>query len=312
MATPMTSVQFKTILVNEGLTVVEYGSWATHNRNHVGAWGPTNGVMIHHTAGVFPGLVDYIYNGDANLPGPLAQASITKDGVVHLTGWGRANHAGSGDSNVLSAVIAENYGAAPPPPTQNNTDGNIYFIGFECENLGDGVDPYPPVQLAAMKAAAAAVCRFYGWSAKSTIGHKEWTNQKIDPVFSMPDFRTDVQTLLSSPAPGPVDPDPNPPPVATPEFGSPATTYGVYDDGSVETVIMRGSGVSTVLASRPGHVALKAEYDSALASVNTALAANRNALAATQNTNTQTDYNNLVASGVPDVTARRVSGYTGP
>lgn len=309
MATPMTADQFKTALINEGCRVVEHHpDWATHNRNSVGAWGPTNGVMIHHTAGVGPDMADYIWNGDSSLPGPLAQGYISKDGVIHLTGWGRANHAGSGDSNVLAAVIAESYGSAPPAPTLSDTDGNTRFVGFECENLGDGVDPYPAVQLTAMKKAAAAVCRFYGWSAKSTIGHKEWTNTKIDPTFSMATFRTDVQTLLNSPAPGPIT-DPTWP--VEDGNGTLTTWYAIYDSGKVERISARGDGPQPVLAG-PGRYVTLSEYNAAVAAVQSTVATARANRDATQNTNLKADYDALRALGVSDASARRMSGYTGP
>ena len=49
MAPPMTPATFLSALKAEGVTVVEVGSWRTHNRNSKGAWGPVHGVMIHHT-----------------------------------------------------------------------------------------------------------------------------------------------------------------------------------------------------------------------------------------------------------------------
>ncbi|MET4924526.1 N-acetylmuramoyl-L-alanine amidase, partial [Streptomyces sp. PSRA5] len=49
MATPMSASSFIRALKDEGLTVVEVGDWRTHNRNHVGPWGPVHGVMMHHT-----------------------------------------------------------------------------------------------------------------------------------------------------------------------------------------------------------------------------------------------------------------------
>lgn len=79
-------------------------------------------------------------DGHPALPGPLCHGVITKDGTVHLVGHGRANHAGLGDDDVLRAVIAEK---GLPPDNQANTDGNRHFYGFECENLGDGEDPWP-------------------------------------------------------------------------------------------------------------------------------------------------------------------------
>lgn len=108
MSAPMSADRFIGALRAEGLTVVEVGAWRTHNRNHKGPWGPVNGVMVHHT--VTHGTaytVQLCRDGDAALPGPLCHGVITKDGRVHLVGYGRANHAGAGDSAVLAAVIAE-------------------------------------------------------------------------------------------------------------------------------------------------------------------------------------------------------------
>ncbi|WP_320784208.1 N-acetylmuramoyl-L-alanine amidase [Streptomyces sp. CRN 30] len=179
MATPPSAATFLKALKAEGLTVVETDGWRTHNRNSKGAWGPVNGVMIHHT--VTKGSANTVKicrTGYEGLPGPLCHGVITKDGRVHLVGYGRTNHAGSGDNDVLAAVVAER---ALPAPNETNTDGNARFYGFECENLGDGEDPWPDVQVEAMVRAAAALCRHHGWNERSVIGHKEWQLGKVDP-----------------------------------------------------------------------------------------------------------------------------------
>jgi hypothetical protein len=195
MATPITASALVAALEAEGLTVAEVRDWRNHNRNHKGDWGPVHGIMIHHT--VTSGAeetVDLCYDGHASLPGPLCHGVITKDGTVHLVGHGRANHAGLGDDDVLNAVIAER---DLPAPNEQNTDGNSRFYGFECENLGDGDDPWPKAQLEAIEKASAALCRHHGWKAPSVIGHKEWTDQKIDPRgFSMDDMRDRIAERL--------------------------------------------------------------------------------------------------------------------
>lgn len=195
MSAPLSADRFLGALRAEGLTVVEVGNWRTHNRNHKGPWGPVHGVMLHHT--VTRGAaytVALCRDGHADLPGPLCHGVITKDGRVHLVGHGRANHAGSGDSDVLAAVIAEK---RLPPDQDANTDGNRHFYGFECENLGDGEDPWPAAQLDAMARASAALCRAHGWSARSVIGHLEWRPGKIDPKgFTMASMRDRVTERL--------------------------------------------------------------------------------------------------------------------
>lgn len=179
MATPLTAARFLAALKAEGVTVVEEGDWEHHNREGHGAWGPVNGVMIHHT--VTKGTaatVRIVRDGYADLPGPLCHGMIAKDGRVHLIGWGRANHAGLGDPDVLAAVIAER---KPPADDEASVDGNARFYGFECENLGDGKDPWPKEQIEAIERVAAALCRAHGWGARSVIRHLDWQPGKIDP-----------------------------------------------------------------------------------------------------------------------------------
>lgn len=182
-------------LKKEGVKVVEKPNWRTHNRNHKGAWGPVNGIIIHHTAGADSATgLSLVWAGRADLPGPLAHAYLGKNGTVTLTANGRANHAGLGDGRVLSAVYEE---SSLPKPTRQDTDGNTYFYGIEIANLGNGKDPYPAIQYQAAVKWAAAICRAHGWTSKSIIGHKEWTYQKIDPSFPMTQFRKDVQAILT-------------------------------------------------------------------------------------------------------------------
>lgn len=214
MAAPLSAQQFLDALKAEGVRVVEVGDWRTHNRNAKGPWGPVHGVMVHHTATKgLDATVRLCRDGYTGLPGPLCHGVIGKDGTVRLVGYGRANHAGLGDDDVLQAVINEG-----PLPVDNeaNTDGNQHFYGFECENLGDGTDPWPPVQVEAMVRASAAVCRAHGWGRDgdtSVIGHSEWQPGKVDPRgpgVSMPDVRRQVAERLrwpadwSPPAPVPV------------------------------------------------------------------------------------------------------------
>ncbi|MEU7134500.1 peptidoglycan-binding protein [Streptomyces sp. NPDC046261] len=207
MATPLSADQFVAALEAEGVTVVETGDWREHNRNHKGAWGPVNGVIIHHT--VTSGTassVELCYDGYEELPGPLCHGVIAKDGTVHLVGNGRANHAGSGDGSVLAAVVDE---VAPPRPASDDTDGNAHFYGFECVNLGDGDDPWPAAQLEAIERVSAALCRAHGWSSASVIGHKEWTATKIDPVgFEMADLRSAIASRLGAAPQEPATPRP--------------------------------------------------------------------------------------------------------
>ncbi|MEU7149225.1 peptidoglycan recognition family protein [Streptomyces sp. NPDC045456] len=214
MAAPLSAAAFLAALRAEGVKAVEVGNWRTHNRNHKGAWGPVNGVIVHHT--VTSGTASSVQlcrDGYSSLPGPLCHGVIDKAGVVHLVGYGRANHAGGGDPRVLQQVTDESYGTAPSRPTKGNAngvDGNSHFYGFECINLGNGKDPWPAAQLDAIERVSAAICRAHGWSAKSVIGHLEWSADKVDPKgFTMPDMRTRVAKRLASKPGTPTTPEEN-------------------------------------------------------------------------------------------------------
>ena len=212
MATPPSATTFANLLRNEGLNVVEVGDWRTHNRNHKGPWGPVHGILIHHT--VTRGTaatVRICRDGHASLPGPLCHGVIAKDGIIHLVGYGRANHAGLGDPDVLRAVINEQ---APPTDNEATVDGNRHFYGFECENLGDGHDPWPDEQIDAIVKAITALCRHHKWGPRSALRHLDWQPGKVDPRGPGMDWNhilTKVaarlgQTAPSKPAPTPAKP----------------------------------------------------------------------------------------------------------
>jgi hypothetical protein len=208
MATPLTVDRLRSALSAEGVNFREYRSWHTHNRNDFGPWGGVNGVVIHHTAG--RDSLELVYEGRSDLPGPLAQAHISKSGVVSLTGHGRANHAGTFARNAHNAVVNES-STHPRPDASEPIDGNAHYYGAEVENLGDGKDWYPAEQYDQTVRWAAAICRAHGWTANSVIGHKEGTTRKIDPkgpvgsktgpAFDMDRFRADVQKRLDAGTP---------------------------------------------------------------------------------------------------------------
>lgn len=208
MADPLTPTVFLNALRAEGLSVVTVGSWSHHNRNKVGLWGPVHGVVMHHTGpwSTEAGMVNYCYNGSPPLPGPLCHGVIDRQGTVHLVGYGRTNHAGGGDPNVLQQVTDESYALTPSATRFGQgdpgaTDGNRRFYGFECINSGSGSQTWPAAQVEAMVRAGAAICRAHGWGYRSVIGHLEWSNQKSDPKgITMPYLRTRIAERLTHPS----------------------------------------------------------------------------------------------------------------
>src|SRR5678816_1179785 len=140
MATPMTAAQFTKLLTDWGIPhKAIHEDWTTHNRNHKGNWGPVNGVVLHHTGSdEQTSMPSVLWDGYANLPGPLCHGGITKAGVVLLSGWGRCNHAGLGDKQILNHVINEDYTGNLKPHVAD-TDGNSHFYGFEIMYSGEHV-----------------------------------------------------------------------------------------------------------------------------------------------------------------------------
>jgi len=177
VATPLSADRFLSALKHAGLGVVEQGKWRTHNRNRYGNWGPVNGVMIHHT-GPYSSeadMVELCRVGYHDLPGPLCHGVIDRSGTIHLVGYGRTNHAGMGDTDVLLSVIAEK--TSLPRDNEADTDGNRHFYGFECINTGH--QAWPSAQLDAMARAAAAVCRAHGWPGRSCRRSPNWRSSTI-------------------------------------------------------------------------------------------------------------------------------------
>ncbi|MEU5957552.1 peptidoglycan-binding protein [Streptomyces sp. NPDC047525] len=211
MATPMTAVQLVAQLRKFGIPYKEYKNWKTHNRNHKGAWGPVHGLMVHHTGSDAKDQRELLYAGIAGLPGPLCHFGLAQDGTIHLVGWGRANHAGMGDDDVLDAVIDEK---KVPADNESNTDGNARFYGVEIWYSGS--HEMSDAQYATLRLLAAAICDFHDWSEGSVIGHGEWGSPgKWDPgykpgkMMNMDAVRKDIRATLSKGKPSkPTKPTP--------------------------------------------------------------------------------------------------------
>jgi N-acetyl-anhydromuramyl-L-alanine amidase AmpD len=73
------------------------------------------------------------------------------------------------------------------------------FIGIEAENVGDGSDPWPDVQMEAYAKGVAAILCHIGASSIMAVGHKEYAlppGRKIDPSFNMVAFRQKVAAFM--------------------------------------------------------------------------------------------------------------------
>ncbi len=179
------------VLLDAGLKVAEQPGWRTRGRGNVGM---IEGVICHHTAGPKTGIMPslgVVTNGRLDLPGPLAQLCLGRDGTFFVVAAGRANHAGVGN-------------------WQGVTTGNTSFIGIEAENTGQSTgsnsDPWPAVQLNSYRRGVAAILKKIGADAIMCCGHKEYAlpvGRKSDPTFDMDDLRMQVASIMAGTAPQP-------------------------------------------------------------------------------------------------------------
>lgn len=195
MATPLSAGYACRLLKQAGVKVVTYDGWQTHNRNQAGPWGPVHGVLVHHFGpySTEAGAIALAREGRSDLPGPLYNVLVGRNGTVHLIGWGRANHAGMVDGDVLDAIADERQ---LPAPNADTEDGNAALYGVCLINEGNG-QAYPTVQLDAAAAVCAALCRGHdGWTAKSIARHRDVTTRKpIDPRIDLTAFRKRANRL---------------------------------------------------------------------------------------------------------------------
>jgi hypothetical protein len=133
--------------------------------------------------------LDTLVQGRSDLPGPLAQLGLGRNGTYYVIAAGRCNHAGAGFWRGV-------------------TSGNTNFIGIEAENTGLSNDsPWPEVQMDAYNRGVAAILKHTGREVGFCAGHKEYAlpaGRKDDPAFDMISFRAAVAAIMGGTTPAPV------------------------------------------------------------------------------------------------------------
>lgn len=169
------------VLRAAGLKVQETDGWKTRGRCEMGT---VKGVLLHHTAGPAKGnapSLKLVTEGRSDLPGPLSQLVLGRDGTFFVVAAGRCNHAGGG---VWMGV----------------NSGNSSFIGIEAENQGTTADPWPVEQMGALRAGVAAILTHIGATDMMVAGHREYAlpaGRKIDPLFDCNQFRAEVDAIMA-------------------------------------------------------------------------------------------------------------------
>lgn len=158
------------VLRNVGLTVTEETGWKTRGHGNVG---PTKGVLCHHTAGPPTGntpSLNTVIHGRPDLPGPLAQLFLARDGTFHVVAAGLCYHAGKG---IWEGI----------------TSGNTSFVGIEAENTGLPDDfPWPSCQMTSYAKGVAAILLHIRAKPIMCAGHFEYARpvgRKGDPSFAI-------------------------------------------------------------------------------------------------------------------------------
>jgi hypothetical protein len=176
------------VLKDAGLKVAVVPGWESRGRREMGQ---VLGVLCHHTAGERHGnmpSLQVLIDGRSDLPGPLSQLGLGRDGTFYVIAAGVCNHAGAG---IWMDV----------------TNGNSNLIGIEAENTGGSDDfPWPAVQVDAYRRGAAAILKFAGLPAVACAAHREYARpigRKQDPVFGMEEFRSGIAAILAGAAPLP-------------------------------------------------------------------------------------------------------------
>jgi peptidoglycan hydrolase-like protein with peptidoglycan-binding domain len=176
-----------TILEAAGLKIAVVNDWKTRGNGDVGN---IVGVICHHTAGPRQGNMPSLrtlIDGRSDLPGPLAQLGLGRDGTYYVLAAGRCNHAGKG-------------------AWQGVTSGNTNFIGIEAENSGVSDDAWPQIQTDAYHRGVAAILKHIGRGPEFCAGHKEYAlpkGRKPDPSLDMVKFRSVVAAILTGDVPRP-------------------------------------------------------------------------------------------------------------
>lgn len=151
-----------------GLKVVEINGWQTRGSS---SFSPA-GSVDHHTAGGRSGNAPSLgicTNGRSDLPGPLCNILIGRDGTCYVIAAGRANHAGKGGWQGLS--------------------GNSKMYGVERENVGTSAEPWTTQQTVTAATCHVALMSWKpNYDVKYCAQHKEWA----------PGRKSDAHTITGS------------------------------------------------------------------------------------------------------------------
>lgn len=176
-----------------GLEVVFESGWKRRGASGGAQMKTVAGVLWHHDvaprSGIYP-LRSMLRDGRAGLSGPLCHIGFDRNGVVHVVGAGKANHAGTG---------------SVPGVVRNG--GNTRLIGIEMTSAGTKPWDWTDAQLRQMPLLGAALNDVFGLTASKHWAHYEYSNGgKIDPAGlpgAMPGLRSRIAAVRFGNVAGP-------------------------------------------------------------------------------------------------------------
>lgn len=229
--------------------VVEIDGWTTRGHGSFPVPGPSI-VVGHHTGTATSAKGDYptqnvVVNGRSDLPGPLCNVGLGRNGSVYVVAAGVAWHAGASAFAGL-------------------TDLNSKSVGIEAEASGSGTD-WTPAQLVMYPRLVAELLRRLGQGADRYVSHRTCATpagRKSDPTGIADDWmRIRVAALLAAPStipptpPKPRDGDTVMPLNIPLAAGEHADRFG-FPTGTASAVVARTwlSFISLGPAGGSGHV----------------------------------------------------------
>lgn len=151
-----------------GLTVIEHDDWKGRGRDMQAIHGIVWHDTVTGTNWSDVRVANLLRDGRDDLPGPLAQLGLDRQGRFWMIADGLSNHNGKGIWGNQS-------------------------IGIEAFNDGVG-EPFPDAQYRAWVTGSRAICKRLGLTASKVMGHKETDpSRKIDPPnIDMNQARRDI------------------------------------------------------------------------------------------------------------------------
>lgn len=168
--------------------VVEIAGWQTRGSDNFSP----RGAVDHNTVGPGPEhgnmpSLGVLINGRADLPGPLCNIGMGRDGTAYIIASGRANHAGPGGWGGLS--------------------GNSSVYGLERENMGTDAEPITPEQNREAALILAAMIQGCPTVDPALVcEHHEWTRRKVDAWRVIGSTQRGLVAASLVPGPSPTPP----------------------------------------------------------------------------------------------------------